>query len=104
MKYEQRDNSGSTFKNDNKQKQSHPDYKGSAKINGVEYWVSTWIKISQNGTEFLSHSFTPKQQSPHHEAKANGYAPRQLSTEQPTTVKANPEPKQDSDFNDDIPF
>lgn len=62
MAYEQRDNSGSTFKNDRKTADNHPDYKGSAMIGGVEYWVSTWIKTSANGGKFYSHAFTPKQQ------------------------------------------
>lgn len=61
MAYEQRDNSGSTFKNDKKASDKHPDYKGSAMIGGVEYWVSTWCKTSQNGGKFFSHSFTPKE-------------------------------------------
>lgn len=88
MAYEQRDNSGSSFKNDRKEKPTHPDYKGSAMVAGVEYWVSSWIKESKNGVKFLSHSYTPKEQSAHHEAKANGYAPA----------------KQEPELNDDIPF
>lgn len=44
MAYEQREGSGSLFKNDRKEQPNHPDYKGSALIGGVEYWVSAWIK------------------------------------------------------------
>lgn len=58
---EERDNSGAVFVNDHKQKDTHPDRKGSAKINGVDYWVSGWLKKDRNGKQFLSLSFTEKQ-------------------------------------------
>lgn len=61
MAYEQRDNSGSFFKNDKKTSDKHPDYKGSAMIGGVEYWVSTWVKTSNSGVKFFSQSFTAKE-------------------------------------------
>ena len=61
MAYEQRDNSGSLFKNDKKEKENHPDYKGSCMVNGVEMWMSAWLKNGKNGT-FMSFSFTPKEQ------------------------------------------
>lgn len=44
MGYEQRDNSGSLFKNDKKTDPKHPDYKGDAIIEGQSVWVSAWIK------------------------------------------------------------
>ena len=60
MAYEMRPDSGSIFKNDRKQSDNHPDYKGQALIGGVEYWVSAWLKTSNNGTKFMSFSYTPK--------------------------------------------
>lgn len=53
-------NSGVLFRNDRKENDRQPDYKGSAEINGVEVWISAWKKQSQNGTGFLSLSFKPK--------------------------------------------
>lgn len=41
--YEHKENTGSVFKNDKKESERHPDYKGSAKIDGVDYWISAWI-------------------------------------------------------------
>ena len=61
MAYEIRPNSGSLFKNE-KQKETHPDYKGTALINGVEMWMSSWLKTGANGTKFMSFSFQPKEQ------------------------------------------
>ena len=62
MAYEQRDNSGSLFKNDRKEKDNHPDYKGTCMVGGVEMWMSAWLKTGANGTKFMSFSFQPKDQ------------------------------------------
>ena len=35
-------NRGSIWKNDDKQNDKHPDFKGSLVVEGVEYWVSAW--------------------------------------------------------------
>jgi hypothetical protein len=51
---------GVLFKNDRKEKDSHPDYKGSCEIDGTEYWLSAWIKEGQKG-KFMSLSFTEKE-------------------------------------------
>jgi uncharacterized protein (DUF736 family) len=58
---EQRNNNGVMFKNDKKEKESHPDYKGNCIVNGKEMWVSAWVKTSQkNGNKFLSLAFSDK--------------------------------------------
>lgn len=59
--FEQKDNSGSLFKNDRKEKDTHPDYKGTAKLAGVEYWMSAWMRESANKTKYMSFAFTPKE-------------------------------------------
>lgn len=57
MAYEQRDNSGSLFIEENKQSEKHPDYKGKAMIGGKLYYVSGWKKKSGSGKVFLSLAF-----------------------------------------------
>jgi hypothetical protein len=57
---EQKNMSGVLFKNDRKEKDSHPDYTGSAMIHGQEFWMSAWIKEGRNG-KFMSFSFRPKE-------------------------------------------
>ncbi len=57
---EARDMSGILFKNDRKEKDSHPDYTGRATIDGVEYFMSAWIKDGAKG-KFMSFSFKPKE-------------------------------------------
>ncbi len=61
MAYEQRDMAGSLFKNDRKTEDSHPLYKGSALIGGVEYWLDSWLNESTNGVKYMSLKFKPKE-------------------------------------------
>jgi len=55
--YEHKDNSGSVFKNDKKETKTHPDYKGSAKIDGVAYWIAAWVNETKGGKKYLKLSF-----------------------------------------------
>lgn len=64
MKQFDNTNRGLLAKNDRKQSENHPDYTGSININGVEYWLSGWLKTGQNGRlagqKFFSLSIKPK--------------------------------------------
>ena len=60
MAYEINENTGSLFVNEKKETDNHPDRQGSALIEGVEYWVSGWLKKSKEGKPWLSLSFRPK--------------------------------------------
>lgn len=62
--YEHKDNSGSLFRNDRKEQDKHPDYKGSCMVNGVKMEMAAWIKESANGSKFMSFKFSePREQS-----------------------------------------
>lgn len=37
-----KDNEGAIWKNERREKDTHPHFTGSATIDGVEYWVSAW--------------------------------------------------------------
>jgi hypothetical protein len=72
--YEQKDNSGSLFKNDKKTEEKHPNARGSAMVGGVEYWVSAWTKKDKNGNPWQSLAFTKK------EPKAEEQTPKSSPT------------------------
>lgn len=55
-------NRGVLFKNDRKEQDNHPDYKGSINVGGVEFWLSAWIKEGQKG-KFMSLSIKPKEEA-----------------------------------------
>lgn len=61
--YQPKDDSGSLFKNDKKESENHPDYKGNALIDGIEYWVSSWVNTSKDGKKYMSLKFNAKDES-----------------------------------------
>lgn len=83
MAFEQKDGQGALFRNEDKETEQHPDYKGSIKVNGQEFWLSAWIKESKAGNKYMSLSAQPK----------NGRTQQVRSGRQ-----------QERDFDDDIPF
>lgn len=54
-------NRGALFRNTRKEKDTHPDHNGSINVEGVEYWLSAWIKESKTGTKFFSVSVKKKE-------------------------------------------
>ena len=87
MAFEAKPNTGSLFKNERKEKETHPDYKGSCLVGGSEMWMSAWLKTGANGTKFMSFSFQPKDQ----QAPARQAPVRQA-------------PQADPNFDSDLPF
>lgn len=61
-KYEQKDLEGVLFANKEKVKETDCNAKGSAVIDGVEYWVNAWTNTSKAGEKYQKLSFTRKQQ------------------------------------------
>lgn len=56
------DMKGTLGKNKRKEKDSHPDHTGSCEIDGVQYWISAWIKENgSTGEKFFSLAFKPKE-------------------------------------------
>lgn len=63
-------NTGAIFRNKRKETDKNPDGTGTANIDGVEYWVSSWNKTSKSGEQFRSLSFKRKDASESRPAKA----------------------------------
>lgn len=83
--FQQRELSGSLFKNDRKEQANHPDYRGDCLIDGVAYWASGWIKTTQRGDKFLSMAYT-----------------RKADKDQPSAAPSRPTPSLGDD--EDLPF
>ena len=52
-------NSGSVFKNQNKESDKHPALTGQANVNGEMYNVAAWVNKDKNGNKYISFSFKP---------------------------------------------
>lgn len=63
MAFEQRELSGSLFRNTYKKSPNQPDHRGSCKIDGEEYDISAWIKDGKSG-KFFSLAFQKKAGEP----------------------------------------
>lgn len=86
-------NSGLLAKNRRKEKDSHPDYSGSINVNGVEYWLSGWLKTGKEGSKLAGEKFFSLSVRPKDEQRAAA----------PPPAKSAPA---DEPFHDDleIPF
>jgi uncharacterized protein (DUF736 family) len=51
-------NRGAIFKNDRKEKDTHPDYRGKINVDGVDKEISLWVKTSKDGKQFFSASIS----------------------------------------------
>lgn len=58
MAYEIKENSGTLFRNEKKEKDTHPNMTGKAMIGGILYYVSAWTKEGSKG-KFQSLAFKP---------------------------------------------
>jgi len=52
-------NTGALFSNTQRLKDTHPNSKGRAEINGIHMWIASWTKTSAAGQKFMSLAFTP---------------------------------------------
>jgi uncharacterized protein (DUF736 family) len=71
-------NSGALFANADRKTDKHPNARGTLNVEGVEYWISAWTKVSKKGEKYQSLSVQRKD--------------------------AQQEQKPETPFNDDIPF
>ena len=53
---------GALFKNDRKERDTHPDYRGDVTIDGRKYWLNGWVKETKDGKKYLSLSAKPAEQ------------------------------------------
>lgn len=58
------DNIGSLSRNRKKEKETHPDFRGSATIEGVAFWISAYINEGEGGGKYFRLYFEPKKTDP----------------------------------------
>lgn len=80
------------FKNENKTKETSPDYTGSLNFEGVECFLDAWIKTSESGRKFMSLSVKRKDKQP-----AQASAPARKPSHDAARARQLPP----QDFNDD---
>ena len=76
-------NRGSLFKNDKKTEERHPDLSGSINIEGTDYWISGWSKVSKGGQKFISLSVRQKQEQTRQSSQPTRKAKEEESSDVP---------------------
>ncbi len=76
------------FKNDRKERDTHPDYTGTLNVDGVEYFLNAWLKSGSKG-KFFSGTIKPK------DNRAN---------QKPQRSRQEESRSRRGDLDDDIPF
>lgn len=57
-------NRGALFKNDKKEKETHPDYRGPMNFNGQDGYLAAWMRESRDGKKYMSLKWQPKDDAP----------------------------------------
>jgi hypothetical protein len=91
-------NKGVLFKNDRKDSDRHPDYTGNINVDGVEFWLSAWIKEGQRG-KFMSLSIKPKEEQRQQPQQQQSISQRAAPRRPDTRISSGFVP-----LDDDIPF
>lgn len=60
MSYQNKPGTGAIFKNDKKEKETHPDYRGTINIEGQDFEIALWVKDGKKG-KFFSASVKMKE-------------------------------------------
>lgn len=50
-------NSGMLARNKRREKDTHPEYTGTINVDGVEYWMSAWIKEGRDGSKLAGEKY-----------------------------------------------
>jgi hypothetical protein len=95
-------NSGLLAKNDRKEKDSHPDYRGRINVNGQDFWLSAWIKVGREGSKMAGQKYFSLSVTPMEESSASRPASRPAPQRNEAPRGRTASRLQDEE--DDIPF
>lgn len=103
-------NTGTLFKNDTEGKsENFPPYGGTINVEGVEFWVSAWVKEGKRG-KFFSLALKPKEAKQPQRQQAPARRPTERVQRVQRDQRDHPQqhysaPQGENDFADDeIPF
>lgn len=110
-------NRGALFTNNRKESDRHPDWTGTINVEGTDFWISGWVKVSKAGAKYLSLSVTEKDSAGGSGRASGGTAqagggllgddepqsPRSAPAPSPRPLARPPQPPVDN-FDEDIPF
>lgn len=100
-------NTGLLARNSRKERDSQPDYSGSIDVEGVQYWVSGWVKVGRDGTKLAGQKYFSLSLTPKDEQQSARPAPRREAAPAPRQRREEPQRRGGSgfdDMDDDIPF
>ncbi|TAI67661.1 hypothetical protein [Bradyrhizobium sp. Leo170] len=66
-------NRGAVWKNDEKQSDRHPDFRGSLDIEGMQYWIDAWKRKPGANPKAPALSFSIKRKEPRQPGRAGSY-------------------------------
>ena len=95
-------NSGLLAKNDRKEKDTHPDYRGKINVDGQDYWLSAWIKVGREGSKLSGQKYFSLSVTPVEEQARP--APRAAAPARQAPARRAAAPAPAEEFEDDIPF
>lgn len=102
-----RENSGALFRNDRREKETHPQMKGSINVEGREYWLSAWTKKNEDGSfKLISLSVKPKEERNQQADRRQAFGSSQKTSRSPQASRGQPTAQDTMDEfeSDDIPF
>lgn len=97
MTYDTKDNTGALFKNDKREKDTHAHARGTATIDGVEYFIDAWTNQDRNGNRYQSLKFKRKD-------KQQGKAAAKQEPRQTYATRDERPPMRGVDDDMDVPF
>ena len=84
-------NTGMMMRNDSRETEKHPEFRGSINVGGADYWLSAWVNEGKPGSKI----------------EGRKYFSLKVSPKDPPATKRSPglNPKTEAyDIDDDLPF
>jgi hypothetical protein len=84
-------NRGAIWKNDKKEKDTHPDFTGSLNVDGVEYWVNAWRRKDGAPAKAPALSFTVRPKDAPQQSTSQRAMPKRYPDDRITTGRQDDE-------------